>query len=328
MAGIRKGPLPDNFITKNSLKNIAKLTGFECVFIRPVAFCPIKIFGIEKLLNWLAPIIPGIRWLSTAAVIVLRPIKTGKQRPSLSVIIPARNEKGNIENAVVRLNSLHGIPMEIIFVEGHSHDGTWEEILRVKEKYSQRLKINALKQPGKGKNDAVRTGFAKASCHLLTILDADLTTEPEFLNRFYEAYCSGLADFVNGNRLTLPMDRKAMRPLNRLGNIFFAKALSSLLSINISDSLCGTKLLTKSDYERFNNWREMFGKFDPFGDFELLFPAAVLCLGIIDIPVIYRSRTYGKTNIHRFRDGWMLLKMIIIGLLRIKAGRIKIGKTK
>ena len=156
---------------------------------------------------------------------------------------------------------------------------------------------------------------------LLTIQDADLTAEPEFQIRFYEAYEKGLADFINGNRLTLPMEDEAMRPLNRLGNIFFAKALSIVLGVKLGDSLCGTKVVSKKDYERIKKWREDFGDFDPFGDFELLFGASELCLGLIDIPVLYKARFYGSTNISRFYHGWMLLKMSLIGLFRLKAGK-------
>jgi hypothetical protein len=143
---------------------------------------------------------------------------------------------------------------------------------------------------------------------------------PEMLLRFYEAYCRGLGDFVNGTRLVYPVEGKAMRPLNRLGNVFFAKALSHVLDVRVGDSLCGTKLLARRDYERFAEWRKNFGDFDPFGDFELLFPAAVLGLGIVDVPVYYRVRTYGTTNIRRFHDGFMLFGMVLSGLLRIRMG--------
>jgi glycosyltransferase involved in cell wall biosynthesis len=177
-----------------------------------------------------------------------------------------------------------------------------------------------MQQTGKGKSDAVRLGFSKARNDIVTILDADLTMPPEMLERFYDAYCEGLADFVNGSRLTYPMEGNAMRFLNRLGNIFFAKALSFVLGVRLGDSLCGTKLLTRRDYERMCQWRNDFGDFDPFGDFELLFPAATLGLGIIDVPVRYRDRVYGSTNIRRFYHGWILLKMTWTGFYRIRLG--------
>jgi glycosyltransferase involved in cell wall biosynthesis len=184
--------------------------------------------------------------------------------------------------------------------------------------YRHRFEIKTFKQTGKGKADAVRLGFAHATQHLLTILDADLTMPPEMLGRFYQAYCDGHGDFVNGSRLTYPMEGQAMRFLNRLGNVFFAKVLSWILDARLGDSLCGTKLLTRHDYQRMIAWRRHFGDFDPFGDFELLFPAAVLGLGIVDVPVRYLARSYGSTNIHRFRHGFQLLRMTMIGLVRIK----------
>jgi glycosyltransferase involved in cell wall biosynthesis len=217
-----------------------------------------------------------------------------------------------------------GCDMEVIFVEGHSSDGTWEEIQRVIADFGERerLKVVAYQQEGKGKADAVRLGFSKAHGELLTILDADLTMPPESLDRFYRAYCEGHGDFINGSRLVYPMEGKAMRFLNRLGNVFFAKALSWALDLRLGDSLCGTKLVSRDDYQRMTQWRRDFGDFDPFGDFELIFPAAVLGLGIVDVPIHYRNRTYGSTNISRFRHGLMLLRMTIVGFLRIRTGRL------
>jgi hypothetical protein len=315
---IRKGELPSTFVTRVDLQNIVKVSGYEIVRQRLAAYCPWKMLGLGNAINRILPLVPLVRWLSLTSIVVLRPIPP-QSRPGISCVIPARNERGNIENALKRFPDL-GCPTEIIFVEGHSNDGTWEEIQRVTALYQNRFRIQTLQQSGKGKADAVRLGFARATQPLLVILDADLTMPPEMLGRFYGAYCHGYGDFINGSRLVYPMEGEAMRFLNRLGNIFFAKMLSAILDQRIGDSLCGTKLLTRSDYQRMVVWRKDFGDFDPFGDFELLFPAAVLGLGIVDIPVRYLTRTYGETNIQRFRHGLLLLKMTWIGLIRIKLG--------
>ena len=323
--GLRQGPPILTFITRPDLDQLARLAGFELVRLRPVAYAPWHFLGLGSLLNVVMPAVPGLRWLSLVTVAVLRPLIAGeRERPTLSIVIPARNEKGNIENALRRLPHF-GAVTEVIFVEGHSSDGTWEEIQRVTSIWNGRpgLRVCAFRQSGKGKADAVRLGFSKASGEVLTILDADLTMPPEKLTRFYDAYCQGAADFVNGTRLVYPMEGEAMRFLNRLGNVFFAKLLSFVLDVRLGDSLCGTKLVSRRDYERFVRWRRDFGDFDPFGDFELLFPAAVLGTGIIDIPVYYRARTYGTTNIRRFRDGAILFRMSITGLLRIKFGSLR-----
>ena len=321
--GLRNGPACTTFVTRTDLQQLARLSGFELVRLRPVVFLPWHFFGIGTIVNALMPAVPGLRWLSLTAVAVLRPVVEGTTpRPSISVVIPARNERGNIEHALRRLPAL-GTETEVIFVEGHSTDGTWEEIQRVQSLWDDRdhLRVRAFKQTGRGKADAVRLGFSHATGDLLTILDADLTMPPELLPRFFEAYCRGLGDFVNGTRLVYPMEGEAMRFLNRLGNIFFAKTVSWVLDVPLADTLCGTKLLARRDYGRFIAWRTDFGDFDPFGDFELLFPAAVLSLGMIDIPVAYRSRTYGATNIRRFRDGFTLLRMVLTGLIRVRLGR-------
>ena len=321
--GLRHGPPISTFITRFDLVQLARLAEFELVRLRPVAYVPWHFLGVGTLLNAIMPAVPALRWLSLVTVAVLRPI-VAERGPSLTIVIPARNERGNIENALRRLPDF-GAPVEVIFVEGHSSDGTWEEIQRVAALWEgrDRLRVRAIQQQGRGKADAVRLGFAQASGDLLTILDADLTMPPEMLTRFYAGYCRGAGDFVNGTRLVYPMEGEAMRFLNRIGNVFFAKMLSFVLDVPVGDSLCGTKLVSRRDYARFVQWRRDFGEFDPFGDFELLFPAAVLGTGIIEIPVYYRARTYGTTNIHRFRDGATLLRMTIIGLLRIKCGSVK-----
>ena len=320
--GIRSGEEPETFLTRVDLENICRLSGFEVVRYRPAAYCPWPLFGFGDLINRIFPAIPGLRWLNLATLAVLRPNLPDNSKPSLSIIIPARNEKGNIENALSRLPDFGSARIEVIFVEGHSTDGTWPEIKRVVPIYQDRFTVRAVQQAGKGKCDAVRLGFSLASGDLLTILDADLSMPPELLPRFYNAWCEGQADFINGSRLVYPIEGKAMRFLNRCGNIFFSKALSFVLGIRLGDSLCGTKLLARHDYQRFCRWRADFGDFDPFGDFELLFPAAQLGLGVIDVAIRYRDRVYGSTNIRRFYHGMMLLRMTVIGLIRMKFGKV------
>ena len=316
--GVRQAPPPLTFVTRESMAALAALSGYEIVQMQPIAYVPFEMLGLGNLINRALPTIPFLRWFGAAAIVVLRPMAASTP-PSLSIVIPCRNERGNIESALTRLPSFPA-PVEVIFVEGHSSDGTWEEVQRVVAAYGDRMKLSAYRQTGKGKSDAVRLGFSKAANELITILDADLTMPPEMLPRFYNAYCAGLADFINGTRLVYPMEGEAMRFLNRLGNVFFAKALSFVLDAHLTDSLCGTKLLRRDDYARMVRWRGDFGDVDPFGDFELLFPAAILGLGIIDVPVYYRARQYGATNIHRFRHGFILLRMTLIGLFRVKSG--------
>lgn len=319
--GLKAGAEPTTFITWTDLDNICKLSGMERVRARSTVYIPWKLLGLGSLANRVLPSIPLLRHFALTSVIVVRPVRAELKPLSVSVVIPARNERGNIEAAVDRMPDLGG-PLEIIFVEGHSDDGTWDEIQRVKAKYGRQFQISAYQQTGTGKADAVRLGFSKATGDLLTILDADLTMPPELLPRFTNAYREGRADFINGSRIVYPMEGEAMRFLNRLGNVFFAKALTWVLDTRIGDSLCGTKLVTRHDYARMKAWRDDFGDFDPFGDFELLFPAAILGLGVVDIPIRYRARTYGTTNINRFRHGLLLLRMTLVGFFRIKMARL------
>jgi len=313
---------PLNFLTYADIRSIAKLAGFEMVRARRTGYFPWPLLGFGSIINRCAPVIPLVSLFSLSSIIVLRPvIREEGRRPSLSVVIPARNERGNIEAAVGRMPDLK-TDLEILFVEGHSRDGTWEEVQRVVENYRGPLKIRAVQQSGKGKNDAVRLGFSLAEGEVLTILDADLTMPPERLTQFFEAYCDGRADFINGTRLIYPMEGNAMRFLNRLGNVFFAKTVGRALDTTLGDTLCGTKMVARHDYLRMTAWRRAFGDFDPFGDFELLFPAAILGLGIVDVPIRYLARTYGSTNINRFHHGLMLLRMTLVGISRVKLGQV------
>jgi hypothetical protein len=318
--GWRRGEPITTFVTENDLINLARISDYELVRLDYALCFPFKLFGLGLLIDSFMRAIPGLRAFGLVCIGVFRPIVAEPAPRKISVVIPARNERGNIAAAIERMPEFDGIEREVIFVEGGSSDGTWDEIERVKVAYGNLMQIRSYKQQGKGKCDAVRLGFANATGDLLTILDADLTMPPELLGRFVEAYRRGSADFVNGNRLVYPMEGQAMRFLNRLGNIFFAKAVGAVLGTRLGDTLCGTKLVSRRDYKRFEAWREWFGDFDPFGDFELIFPAACLALGIADVPIRYRDRTYGSTNIHRFRHGFLLLRMTWVGFTRIRLG--------
>lgn len=317
---IRRGAEPTTFVTRVVLEELVALAGLQVVHARPAVYVPWRLGGLGSVVNRLLVAVPLLRWTAFAYLVVLRPV-VGRSdpRPSLSVVIPARNERDNIEPAVRRIPDL-GCEVEIVLVEGHSVDGTWEEIRRVADAHGAERRIVALQQPGTGKGDAVRFGFSRAIGDLLVVLDADLTVPPEKLAQFYEVYVDGHADFVNGSRLVYPMEGEAMRPFNRVGNVFFAKALSWVLDTRLTDSLCGTKLLARHDYARMAAWRRDFGGFDPFGDFDMLFSACTLRLGVVDVPVRYQARRYGQTNIHRFRHGARLLRMAWAGLLHIKMG--------
>jgi glycosyltransferase involved in cell wall biosynthesis len=232
------------------------------------------------------------------------------------VVIPARNEAGNIAAAFARVPEM-GQGTEMIFVEGHSRDDTYQRIESgIAQNPARRAML--LRQSGKGKGDAVRLGFERATGDVLMILDADLTVPPEALPRFLEVLEEGKGEFVNGVRLVYPMEDQAMRFFNLLGNKFFSLAFSWLLGQPVKDTLCGTKVLRKVDYERIAANRSYFGDFDPFGDFDLLFGAAKLGLKIVDLPVRYGSRAYGETNIQRWRHGMLLLRMVAVAARRLK----------
>ncbi len=313
--GLKSPTLLQNWLSTSDVKNLLHLAGWEVVKTDTRILWPVKTPFWDWLCNrCLAPLLPHFCLTIT---LIARPKPTAASADySCSVIIPARNEAGNIEDAVRRTPEM-GSGTEIIFIEGHSTDQTWSEIQRVSASYPQRT-IRALKQQSRGKGGAVREAFAAARGDLLFILDADLTMPPEELPKFYEAARSGTAEFVNGVRLVYPMEEEAMQFLNMVANKFFGLAFSWLLGQQIKDTLCGTKVLFREDYDALARNRAFFGEFDPFGDFDLIFGAAKLNLRLVDLPIRYRARTYGQTNIHRWRHGWLLLRMAFFAARRLK----------
>ncbi|HYJ07844.1 MAG TPA: bifunctional class I SAM-dependent methyltransferase/glycosyltransferase family 2 protein [Polyangiaceae bacterium] len=315
---------PDqNWLSMDDVHNLLYLTGFE-VFRRGTdILMPAQVPGVSTMLNRVVAQLPVARAVSLVDYFVARPqpetVRTSAN-PSVSVICPCRNEKGNIREAVAR-TPLMGSATELVFVDGNSSDGTVEEIETMIRDYRGPLTLRLVHQgDGKGKGDAVRKGFAAAKHDVLMILDSDLTVPPEDLPKFYQALVSGKGEFINGVRLVYPMEGEAMRFLNLLGNKFFSTALSWLLEQPIKDSLCGTKVLYRSAYEMIAKHRSFFGDFDPFGDFDLLFGAARLNMRIVDLPVRYRARTYGETKINRFAHGWLLFKMTAFGFKKLRMG--------
>lgn len=309
-----------NWLNYNDIKGLLELTGFEIIKKGNRLLCPIKIPLLSNLINRYVAPLPLLNRLCLVNHIFAKPISylpEDNQNYSVSVIIPARNEKGNIENAVKLIPQM-GKHTEIIFIEGHSTDNTLDEIKRVCEKYSQKCDLKYFVQKGKGKGDAVRLGFSKASGDILMILDADLTVPPQNLTKFYNAIATGKGEYINGSRLVYPMEKEAMRTLNILGNKFFSIMFTWILGQRIKDTLCGTKVLFKKHYEKIQKNRHYFGDFDPFGDFDLIFGSAKLNLKIIEIPIRYEARVYGTTNISRFRHGLLLLKMVFFSLNKIK----------
>lgn len=315
--GQHRAPGVNNWLSRRDTMNLCALADWEVVATRNAILSPIPLLGLDRLLNrWVAPLLP---FLGLAVFVIARPRPARREVPraeTVSVVIPARNEAGNIEAAITRTPQL-GSHTELIFVEGHSRDHTWAEIQRVKAAYPH-LDIKILQQTGKGKGDAVRAGFAVATGEILMILDADLTMPPEELPKFYDAVAHGHAEFANGCRLIYPMEKRAMQFLNMCANKTFGLLFTWMLGQSLKDTLCGTKVLRRADYETIVANRAYFGDFDPFGDFDLLFGAARLNLRIVDIPIRYRERTYGTTNIQRWKHGWLLLRMVLFAARKIK----------
>ena len=315
--GLQMPAVEQNWLATEDIGNLFGLADFDVVKREWRQLLPRRVLGLGPLLNRYVAILPMIRRACLRNYVVARPQPRAEKNISTTVIVPCRNERGNIEPAVRRLPSFCD-DLELIFVEGHSVDGSLEEIRRVIAAFPDR-DIKVFVQDGIGKGDAVRKGFAAARGDVLMILDADLTVPPEDLPKFYDALISGKGEFINGSRLVYPMQHQAMRFLNLLANQVFSWLFTWLLNQRFTDTLCGTKVLRRRHYERIVANRAYFGEFDPFGDFDLIFGAVKLNLKVAEIPIRYAARTYGETQISRFRHGWLLLRMVLFALRRFKA---------
>ncbi len=307
-----------NWLSTEDIENLLDLADFEVIKREWRQLIPRRLLGLGLLLNRLVAPLPLIRRACLRNYVVARSLLGSPIAPrSATVLVPCRNERGNVEAAVQRIPRFCE-DIEILFVEGHSQDGTLEEIHRVQAAYPH-LDIKVLVQDGKGKGDAVRKGFANARGEVLMILDADLTMPPEALPKFYQALASGKGDFINGSRLVYPMENDAMRFLNWVANQVFSWLFSWLLNQRFTDTLCGTKVLSKRHYQAIAANRGYFGEFDPFGDFDLIFGATKLNMKVVEIPIAYTNRVYGETQISRFRHGWLLLRMVVFAFRKLKA---------
>jgi SAM-dependent methyltransferase len=317
--GLSSARLHQNWLTVEDIAGLLDLANFEVIRHWAEILWPLSTPVLSSLANRGLVRLWPFRMFGLTNFIIARPDpseKIERKEPLISVIVPARNEAGNIPQIFARTPEM-GAGTELVLVEGHSRDNTYAAIEEAITSHPGR-RCQLLRQTGVGKGDAVRLGFSKAKGDILMILDADLTVAPEDLPRFYAALATGKAEFVNGVRLVYPMEEKAMRFINLLGNKFFSLAFSYLLGQPVKDTLCGTKALWKSEYRKIEINRIYFGDFDPFGDFDLLFGAAKLNLKILDLPIRYRERTYGETNIKRWSHGWLLLRMVMFAARRIK----------
>jgi SAM-dependent methyltransferase len=305
-----------NWVSPHDVRNLLELAGFETVLGEQRILLPKRVPLLTTFLNGFLASVWPLNHLTLTYWIVARPQPQPLGEHSVTVVCPCRNEQGHIAGVIERLPQF-GEELELLFVEGNSTDDTRGEIQRLIETHSDR-DIRLIDQPGRGKGDAVRTGFAAAKNDVLMILDGDLSVAPEELPKFYRALVDGRAELVNGSRLVYDIEPGAMRFLNMLGNKIFSRTFKAITGQQVKDTLCGTKVLLRSDYDRIHAGRAYFGEFDPFGDFDLLFGASRLGLKIVDLPVRYQPRVYGETNISRWRHGWLLLRMTLFAFWKFK----------
>src|SRR5438093_6099320 len=319
--GMKVPRTEQNWLSTTDIRNLLKLAGFEALETHRIVILPKYLPLLSVFFNRFCARLPFLSKLCMTQVVVARilPPSVASKELSVSVVIPCKNERGNVEDAVRRIPPLAG-RTEIIFCDDQSTDGTAEEVLRVQSLYPEK-NIRLEHGPGVCKSRNVWTGFNAATGDILMILDADLTTIPEELPYFIDVIISGQAEFVNGSRLVYPVPKGAMNGANMLGNKFSSVAFTYLLGQRVKDTLCGTKVLWRSDWERIRPMLGSWGTEDRWGDYELLFGAAKLNLKILDLHVHYQERIYGSTKMTKvFRNGLVMLRMCWHGFLKLKLG--------
>jgi len=307
-----------NWLRSKDIENLLEISNFQIIKNEKKQLLPKRLLGFGNFVNKFIATLPIINNFCLSNYIVSRSLVFNENKElSCSIIVPCKNERGNIKNIVERIPNFCK-NLEIIFVEGGSSDGTYQEIKKIKKK-NRNINISFFKQDNSGKADAVIKGFNKAKNEILMILDADMTVPPEVLPKFYKLYCEGKAEFINGSRMIYPLEKDSMRFLNMIGNFLFSKIFTWLLKQRFTDTLCGTKVLSKTNFKKIEKSFKYFGNFDPFGDFLLIFGAIKENLKIVELPIKYKKRVYGRTQISRFKHGFMLLKMVIFSYFKIKA---------
>ena len=305
-----------SYIKPNKIESILKSSNFQRTKKYNRLYIPFYLLGIGPLINFLLCLFLPFINLGIRNYLIYSMLSEKKYNYSKSIIIPAKNEEGNLEELIKRIPKFNS-NYELIIVCGESKDQTYEKSLEIQKKYKN-LKILVFKQSKNGKANAIWDGISKSSNDLIAILDSDLSVDPETLPDFFEIIEFGNADFVNGTRLIYRMEKGSMQSLNKIGNRVFQFLISKLISTQLTDSLCGTKVFKKSDVEFLFKWQKIMFVSDPFCDFDLIFSSAYSGKRIVELPVHYRSRKYGTTNISRFRDGWKLFFYFLNSYLLFK----------
>lgn len=300
-----------NWISQRDVVRLLQLADFEIIHQGRRVLFPKYIPWFSAFVNRVLAALPLLNRLGVIEYVICRPVprRMVDARFRVSVIVPTRNERGNIEPIVQRIPTL-GSGTEILFVEGHSDDGTGAEIQRVIAAYEGKRNIRCVAQPGRGKWDAVRTGFAEARGDILMVLDADLSVDPAMLHTCYDVISARRGEFVFGSRLIYPMERDAMQPLNTFMNRRFGAAVARVTGQHVTDAFCGTKVLFRRDFEQMPTLPPRWEQLDRYGDLTLFYGAAALSLKMVEVPVHYRARRYGSSKMLRFREGWRFLRAV------------------
>lgn len=315
--GLKKNSYINSYIQPKKISSIFVSLGFENIRNYNKQIFPFRILGIGTILNIFLEIVFSFFNLGIKTYFLYQNIEKHATKLSKTIIVPAKNEEGNLQELVSRIPKFNEY-YEIIIACGPSKDNTINKALEIKESKIHE-NIIVFEQSKNGKANAVWEATDRSSCEVIAILDADISVDPEELVYFFEIIENGYCDFVNGTRLMYPMEDSAMRVINKFGNRSFQLIISKLINVNLSDTLCGTKVFKKESLYSLKKWQESMSIADPFCDFDLIFSNAISGVKISEYPVHYRNRKYGKTNISRFRDGWKLIIYLFNSLLLFKS---------
>lgn len=308
-----------SYIHLNKLSAVLDTINFQITGKRTRQYFPFKLFYFGNIINNFLEIILYFFNFGIRSYFTIKEIEDTAEKDVLSktIIVPAKNEEGNLNELINRIPYL-GNNVEVIISCGISNDNT---LGMAKSLKSDNFIIKVIEQTSKGKANAVWEACEQSSNDLIAILDADLSVDPEELSSFFELIETKKCDFVNGTRLIYSMEKGSMRFINNFGNRLFQYVVSKIIRLPLTDSLCGTKVFKKNLYEKIKKWQSVVKIKDPFGDFDLLFAAAYSSQKIVEYPIHYRARKYGTTQIRRFKDGFKLIKYLSVSFYKFNSSR-------
>ncbi len=305
-------PKKNNFLPSSYLDNLYSSCNLELIRQEKIIALPINIPFLTKIINRIFRL-PLLNFFCMSNIAILKKkIKNSSNHKDLKIsfIIPCKNEQDNIKVFEQKINE-NTEPDEYLFGDDNSSDKTSDEIDKLIEKLSDK-KIIKYNGPGICKSENVYKGIDLSSGDIIVIYDADHTVSFEDIKFSVSIMKKTNVDFINCTRMIYPQKDGAMKFANFIGNTIFASLFSLLFKKKITDTLCGTKIFYKKDWEKIKENTSQWGMKDLWGDFDLLIGAYKNNLKITEVPVTYYERRENETKMTSLISNTLRMFFIVI----------------